>query len=136
MMISFINGNLIALVRQGVLHDDFSKIRFKERHSASECQNCWQISERTMQRDTQRNKNHLILLQSEKIIEIALLQRGECKSSGAKSNFRILAFETPCLALGDLVPNLFWAIVLGITLLKDELTMESNMRSLHETFPS
>jgi len=115
----FIN-DIIALVRQGVSFDDFSKIASKSAFSASEWSEFLQISERTMQR-YQKEQKSFDSLQSEKIIEIALLQKRGVQVLGSKSKFQDW-LETPCLALGDLVPKSFLGNSFGITLLKDELT--------------
>ncbi|MEB2776958.1 antitoxin Xre/MbcA/ParS toxin-binding domain-containing protein [Algoriphagus sp. D3-2-R+10] len=115
----FIN-NIISLVRQGVSFEEFDKFASKSAFSSSEWSEFLHISERTMQR-YHKEKKSFDSLQSEKIIEIALLQKRGVEVFGNKSKFQNW-LETPCLALGDLEPKSYLDSSFGITLLKDELT--------------
>jgi putative toxin-antitoxin system antitoxin component (TIGR02293 family) len=115
----FIN-DIIALVRQGVSFEDFSKFASKSAFSFPEWSEFLHISERTLQR-YQKEQKSFDSLQSEKIIEIALLQKRGVEVFGKKLKFQDW-LETPCLALGDLKPKSFMDSSFGITLLKDELT--------------
>jgi putative toxin-antitoxin system antitoxin component (TIGR02293 family) len=69
----------------------------------------------------QKEQKSFDSLQSEEIIEIALLQKRGVEVFGSKSKFQNW-LETPCLALGDVVPKSFLDSSFGIMLLKDELT--------------
>jgi putative toxin-antitoxin system antitoxin component (TIGR02293 family) len=113
-------NDIIALVRQGVSFDDFSKLASKSAFSSSEWSEFLHSSERTMQR-YQKEQKSFDSLQSEKIIEIALLQKRGVEVFGSKSKFQNW-LETPCLALGDVVPKSFLDSSFGIMLLKDQLT--------------
>jgi len=115
----FIN-DIIRLVRQGVSFEDFDRFASKSAFSTSEWSEFLHISERTMQR-YQKEQKSFDSLQSEKIVEIALLQKRGVEVFGNKSKFHNW-LETPCLALGDLEPKSFLDSSFGITLLKDELT--------------
>lgn len=115
----FINS-VIALVREGVSYGDFSKFAAKSAFSPSEWSQFLHVSERTMQR-YQKEQKSFDSLQSEKIIEIALLQKRGVEVFGSKSKFQNW-IEMPCLALGDLEPKSFLDSSFGINLLKDELT--------------
>lgn len=115
----FIN-EIIALVREGVSFEDFSHFASKSAFTSSEWSAYLHISERTMQR-YQKEQKSFDSLQSEKIIEIALLQKRGVEVFGMKSKFQNW-LEVPCLALGDLPPKSYLDSSFGIALLKDELT--------------
>ncbi|WP_339877854.1 antitoxin Xre-like helix-turn-helix domain-containing protein [uncultured Algoriphagus sp.] len=115
----FIN-EVIMLVRQGIAFEDFEKFASKSAFSTEEWAEYLHISERTLQR-YQKEQKSFDSLQSEKIIEIALLQKRGVEVFGSKSKFQTW-LETPCLALGDLVPKSFLDSSFGINLLRDELT--------------
>ncbi|WP_339866455.1 antitoxin Xre-like helix-turn-helix domain-containing protein [uncultured Algoriphagus sp.] len=115
----FIN-EVIMLVRQGVTFEDFDKFASKSAFSTEEWAEYLHISERTLQR-YQKEQKSFDSLQSEKIIEIALLQKRGVEVFGSKSKFQTW-LETPCLALGDLMPKSFLDSSFGINLLRDELT--------------
>jgi len=114
----FIN-DIIALVREGVSFEDFDRFASKSAFSFTEWSEFLHISERTMQRYN-KEKKPFDSLQSEKIIEIALLQKRGVEVFGNKSKFQDW-LETPCLALGDLLPKSYLDSSFGILLLKDEL---------------
>jgi len=104
------NKRHIALVRQGVSFEWFL-VRIASKESAFSAQNgaknFLQISERNDATIPKRNKKSFDSLQSEKDNRKALLQRGECKSSGKrKSNFKDW-LENACFSLGDLVAKIF-----------------------------
>lgn len=115
----FIN-EVITLVREGVSFEDFSKFASRTAFSPSEWADYLHVSERTMQR-YQKEQKSFDSLQSEKIVEIALLQKRGVEVFGKKSKFQSW-LDTPCLALGDLKPKSYLDSSFGITLLKDELT--------------
>jgi len=69
----------------------------------------------------QKEQKSFDSLQSEKIIEIALLQKRGVEVFGSKSKFQNW-LETPCLTLGDVVPKSLLDSSFGIMLLKDQLT--------------
>lgn len=115
----FIN-DVIALVREGVSFEDFERFASKSAFSSSEWADYLHISERTMQR-YQKEQKSFDSLQSEKIVEIVLLQKRGVEVFGKKAKFQSW-LETPSLALGDLKPKSFLDSSFGITLLKDELT--------------
>lgn len=115
----FIN-NIISLVRQGVSYEDFKRFAKTCAFSSPEWSEFLHISERTMQRYHKDHKS-FASLQSEKIIEIALLQKRGVEVFGNTSKFQNW-LKKPCLALGDLEPKSFLDSSFGITLLKDELT--------------
>ena len=113
-------SKVIALVREGVSFEDFDRFATKSAFSSSEWADYLHISERTMQR-YQKEQKSFDSLQSEKIIEIALLQKRGVEVFGSKVKFQNW-LETPCLALGGVLPKSFLDSSFGITLVKDELT--------------
>ncbi|SFT91227.1 putative toxin-antitoxin system antitoxin component, TIGR02293 family [Algoriphagus locisalis] len=115
----FIN-DVITLVRRGISFDDFEKFASKSAFTNEEWADYLHISERTMQR-YQKEQKSFDSLQSEKIVEIALLQKRGVEVFGKKSKFQSW-METPCIALGGLLPKSFLDSSFGINLLKDELT--------------
>ncbi|MCE7055800.1 DUF2384 domain-containing protein [Algoriphagus sp. AGSA1] len=115
----FIN-DVISLIRQGVSFEDFDRFASKSAFTNEEWASYLHISERTMQR-YQKEQKSFDSLQSEKIVEIALLQKRGVEVFGQKSKFQTW-LETPSIALGGLLPKSFLDSSFGITLLKDELT--------------
>lgn len=115
----FIN-DVISLIRQGVSFEDFDRFASKSAFTNEEWAEYLHISERTMQR-YQKEQKSFDSLQSEKIVEIALLQKRGVEVFGQKSKFQTW-LETPSIALGGLLPKSFLDSSFGITLLKDELT--------------
>ena len=111
---------MITLIRQGVSFEEFDRFASKSTFSNEEWAEYLHISERTMQR-YQKEQKSFDSLQSEKIVEIALLQKRGVEVFGQKSKFQSW-LETPSIALGGLLPKSYLDSSFGITLLKDELT--------------
>lgn len=110
---------IIKLVRKGISFEDFDGLASKSSFSQSEWAKYLHISERTLQR-YQKEQKAFDTLQSEKIIEIALLQKRGVEVFGNKSKFQNW-IETSSLAMGDVVPKTYLDSSFGINLLKDEL---------------
>ena len=117
------NGNIVHLIhyaRKGLSFAHFLQLSRNTPFSASEWSNILHISERTMQR---YKKDGLTFepLQSERILEIALLQRKGAEIFGSPEKF-FSWLKTSNVALGSIAPRELLDNSFGIGLLKDELT--------------
>ena len=112
--------SLIALVRQGIGFAAFDSFANKSPFSLNEWSTFLHLSERTMQR-YRNEKRTFDPLQSEKIIEIALLYNKGVDVFG--NTVKLNAWlETDNLALGKIKPKMLLDNSFGINMLKDELT--------------
>jgi len=117
------NGNIVHLIhyaRTGLSFAHFQQLSRNTPFSVSEWSNILHISERTMQR---YKKDGLTFepLQSERILEIALLQRKGAEIFGSPEKF-FTWLKTSNVALGSIAPRELLDNSFGIGLLKDELT--------------
>ncbi len=110
----------IDLIRQGIPFREFLNFVKVFPFSMSEWSGFLHLSERTMQR-YQREKRKFDSLQSEKILEIALLYKKGTAVMGNAEKFNAW-LETDNLALGKVLPKSLLDSTFGIGLLKDELT--------------
>ena len=116
--------SLIEMIRNGIKFPAFSFLAAKSPFSLSEWSSFLHISDRTMQR---YKKESLTFdpLQSEKIVEIALLFNKGNEVFGTTDKFN-LWLESDNLALGMLKPKNLLDSSFGINLLKDELDRIEN----------
>jgi putative toxin-antitoxin system antitoxin component (TIGR02293 family) len=112
--------SLIALVRQGIKFPVFVNFMEKSPFDLAEWSGFLHISERTMQR-YKKEERTFDALQSEKILEIALLYKKGIEVFGNTINFNTW-LNTLNLALGKIKPKELFDSSFGISLLKDELT--------------
>ena len=112
--------SLIHLVRQGIKFPVFVNFMEKSPFDLTEWPGFLHLSERTMQR-YKKEERTFDSLQSEKILEIALLYKKGIEVFGNKEKFNSW-LETKNLALGKIKPKELFDSSFGIGLLKDELT--------------
>ncbi len=112
--------SLVAMVRHGVKFATFDTFANKIPFSSTDWSAILHLSERTMQR-YRSEKRTFDPLQSEKIIEIALLYNKGVEVFGETEKFN-LWLDTENLALGRIKPKMLLDNSFGINLLKDELT--------------
>ncbi|TAE35456.1 MAG: DUF2384 domain-containing protein [Sphingobacteriales bacterium] len=119
-----VDGNnifwLIEQVRKGINYKKFINFANSGPFNLIEWAGFLHLSERTMLRYKQEEKT-FDTLQSEKIIEIALLQNKGAEVFGNVSQFN-LWLNTQNFALGKIKPKEMLDNSFGINLLKDELT--------------
>ena len=111
---------IIETIRQGINFRVFISFANASPFSLNEWSSFLHLSERTMQR-YQREKRTFDSLQSEKILEIALLYKKGVEVLGNADKFNSW-LETENLALGKIKPKTLFDSSFGINLLKDELT--------------
>jgi putative toxin-antitoxin system antitoxin component (TIGR02293 family) len=111
---------IISAVRSGIKFAIFISIVRKSPFTLNEWSGFLHLSERTMQR-YKREKKTFDPLHSEKILEIALLDKLGVEIFGSKEKFNAW-LEAENLALGKIKPKTFLDSSFGIGLLKDELT--------------
>jgi putative toxin-antitoxin system antitoxin component (TIGR02293 family) len=112
--------SLVELVRNGVGFAAFDKFANKSPFSINEWCTYLHLSERTLQR-YRSEKRTFDPLQSEKIIEIALLYNKGVEVFGTAEKFNSW-LETDNLALGKIKPKMLLDNSFGINMLSDELT--------------
>lgn len=112
--------SFIELIRSGIQFKLFKSFASQSPFSLNEWSNFLHISERTMQR-YEKEKRKFDALQSEKIIEIALLFKKGKEVFGNSENFNTW-LESENLALGKIKPKSLLDSSFGLDLLKDELT--------------
>lgn len=110
---------LIDTVRQGIKYSYFVNIADNSPFSMNEWSNFLHLSERTLQR-YKRERRTFDTLQSEKILQIALLYRLGIDVFGSKKKFDAW-LETENFALGKIRPKELLDNTFGINLLTDEL---------------
>jgi len=112
--------SLIEMIRNGIKFPAFSLFASRSPFSLAEWSSFLHISDRTMQRYKKENGT-FDSLQSEKIVEIALLHNKGTSVFGGSQKFNNW-LDTENLALGKIKPKLLLDNTFGIGLLKDELT--------------
>jgi len=110
---------LIDAVRQGIKYKFFTDIADNSPFSMNEWSNFLHLSERTLQR-YKREKRTFDTLQSEKILQIALLYRLGIDVFGSKGKFNSW-LETENISLGKIKPKELLDNTFGISMLTDEL---------------
>jgi putative toxin-antitoxin system antitoxin component (TIGR02293 family) len=116
------NGNIMHLMhyaRTGLSYGHFQQLSVKTPFTLKEWSEILHISERTLQR---YKKDCLVFesLQSERILEIALLQRKGIEVFGDAGKF-FTWLNTVNVSLGNITPRDLLDNSFGIGLLKDEL---------------
>jgi len=116
------NGNILHLIhfaRTGLSYSHFQQLSSKTPFSMKEWSEILHISERTLQR---YKKEDLVFesLQSERILEVALLQRKGIDIFGSPEKY-FTWLNTINVALGGILPRELLDNSFGIGLLKDEL---------------
>ena len=116
------NGNIVHLIhfaRTGLSYSHFKQLSVKTPFTIKEWSKILHISERTFQR---YKKEDLVFesLQSERILEIALLQRKGIEVFGSTEKF-FTWLNSVNVALGGITPRELLDNSFGIGLLKDEL---------------
>jgi putative toxin-antitoxin system antitoxin component (TIGR02293 family) len=111
--------SLIDLIRKGIRFASFLNFASRSPFTLGEWCGFLHVSERTMQR-YQKDKRTFDSLQSEKIIEIALLYRKGGEVFGNQQKFDSW-LDTENVALGKVKPKELLDSSFGINLLKDEL---------------
>ncbi len=112
--------SLIEMVRHGIEFQIFDTFASKSPFSINEWSTYLHLSERTMQRYKTENRK-FDSLQSEKIIEIALLYNKGIEVFGQAEKFDTW-IETENLALGKIKPKTLLDNSFGINLIFDELS--------------
>ena len=112
--------SLVKMVRNGIGFATFDKFANRSPFSLSDWSGFLHLSERTMQRYRSENKT-FDTLQSEKIVEIALLYNKGIEVFGSADKLNTW-LETDNLALGKIKPKMLMDNSFGINMLKDELT--------------
>ncbi|MBK8415461.1 MAG: DUF2384 domain-containing protein [Bacteroidetes bacterium] len=112
--------SFIEIIRSGIQFKIFLVFANSSPFTLNEWSNFLHISERTMQR-YEREKRRFDSLQSEKILEIAMLYKKGIEVFASSEKFNSW-LETDNLALGKTKPKSFFDSSFGINLLKDELT--------------
>jgi putative toxin-antitoxin system antitoxin component (TIGR02293 family) len=108
------------MVRRGIGFQTFDSFANKSPFSLNEWSVYLHLSERTMQRYKLENRT-FDPLQSEKIIEIALLYNKGIEVFGNSEKFDSWLI-TDNIVLGNIKPKMLLDNTFGINLLKDELT--------------
>jgi putative toxin-antitoxin system antitoxin component (TIGR02293 family) len=111
---------LIDAVRHGIKYKFFVNIAKSSPFSLYEWSNFLHLSERSMQR-YKKEKRTFDSLQSEKILQIAILYKMGIDVFGNKEKFNSW-LKTENLALGKIKPKELLDNTFGINLLHDELT--------------
>ena len=111
---------LIRVVRKGIKFKVFDLMLTTGPFTMKEWANYLHLSERTLQR-YRKEKKVFEPLQSEKILELALLQKRGIEVFGNPDKFN-LWIETVNIALGSVKPKELLDNSFGIELIKDELT--------------
>ena len=112
--------SLVEMVRHGIKFATFDGFANKISFSLAEWSGYLHLSERTMQR-YRNEKRTFDPLQSEKIIEIALLYNRGIEVFGHTATFESW-LETGNIALDGIKPKMLLDNSFGINLIRDELT--------------
>jgi putative toxin-antitoxin system antitoxin component (TIGR02293 family) len=110
---------IIDAVRTGIPFNAFEKIVSNAPFSLAEWANYLQLSERTIQR-AQKEKKSFQPIQSERIIELAMLYEYGVDVFGDKENFNIW-LNSRSVALGGRTPKELLDTKFGVLMVKDEL---------------
>jgi putative toxin-antitoxin system antitoxin component (TIGR02293 family) len=111
--------SLVEMVRQGIGYEAFHKFADRSPFSFREWSSYLHLSERSMQR-YRNEKKTFDPLQSEKIIEIALLYNKGIEVFGNSDRFDAW-LTTENLSLGNIRPKTLLDNSFGIHMVKDEL---------------
>ena len=111
--------SMINFIRKGISFNSFMSLVNRTGFNLSDWAKFMHISERSIQRYRQE-KRKFDPLQSERILEIALLYKKGIEVFGSDEKFR-LWLHTNCIALGNVKPVELFDNSFGIGLLQDEL---------------
>ncbi len=111
--------DLIQMIRKGLHYKKFHSLFQEAAFTINEWSKILHISERTMQRYESENKN-FDPIQSEKIIQIAMLHKYGISVFGNAQNFHTWLYSKS-IAMGGITPKDLLDSSLGIDLIKDEL---------------
>lgn len=111
--------DIIEVVRTGISPADFSELAQKVPFTIAEWADYLQLSERTIQRN-QKEKKAFQPIQSEKIVELAMLYNYGVAVFGNKNSFDIW-LDAKSIALDGRRPKELLDTNFGISLVKDEL---------------
>jgi putative toxin-antitoxin system antitoxin component (TIGR02293 family) len=112
--------SIIDMVRKGVRYTHFLQIVKSSPFKIQEWSSFLHLSERTMQRYETENKV-FDPIQSEKIVQITMLNKYGIEVFGNKENFNVWLQSTN-IALGGILPKELLDNNFGIELVKDELS--------------
>jgi len=110
---------IIDVVRTGISFNEFDKIVGNAPFSLAEWANYLQLSERTIQR-AQKEKKAFQPIQSERIVELAMLYEYGVEVFGDKENFNVW-LNAKSIALGGRTPKELLDTMFGVGMVKDEL---------------
>jgi putative toxin-antitoxin system antitoxin component (TIGR02293 family) len=110
---------IIDAVRTGISFNEFDKIVENTPFSLAEWANYLQLSERTIQRNQKENKAFQPI-QSERIVELAMLYDYGVDVFGDKENFNVW-LNAKSIALGGRTPKELLDTKFGVGMVKDEL---------------
>lgn len=111
---------LIGLTRKGISYKLFNSIQSKSPFTIKEWSFFLHLTERTLQRYKKENKS-FEPLQSERILEIAQLQKRGIEIFGGSDNFYVW-MNAKIIALGGIPPKELLDNSFGISILNAELT--------------
>lgn len=110
---------LFAFVKSGVKYTAFSKFVHRTPFTLSDWAAFLHLSERTMQR-YEKDKKSFDAMQSEKIIQIAMLYKKGMQVFGSNSSFDTWLI-TQNISLGNNTPKSFFDTSIGVSIVMDEL---------------
>ncbi len=110
---------IIDAVRTGISFSAFEKLVKDAPFSLSEWANYLQLSERTIQR-AQKERKAFQPIQSERIVELAMLYQYGVEVFGDKENFNTW-LNSRSVALGGSTPKALLDTKFGVGMVKDEL---------------
>lgn len=111
---------MIAITREGISYPDFEEFVTDSPFDISQWASFLHLSERTLHRYKKDHKN-FEPLQSEKILELLMLQKHSQKVFEKPEHFRAW-LNTESIALGGIKPISVLDTGFGISLIRDELT--------------
>jgi putative toxin-antitoxin system antitoxin component (TIGR02293 family) len=111
--------SMIDIVRQGISYQEFDKIYRSTPFLLSDWAKFLQISERTIQRN-EKERKPFQPVQSERILDIAMLCQYGISVFGDKGNFHVW-LNSSSVALGGRIPKELLDTRLGVGMVKDEL---------------
>ncbi len=111
--------DLIQMIRKGLHYKRFQGLFQETAFSLNEWSKILHLSERTMQRYESENKS-FDPVQSEKIIQIAMLHKYGISVFGNAQNFHTWLYSKS-IAMGGILPKELLDSSIGIGLIKDEL---------------
>ena len=111
--------SFVSKTRKGISYQQFQNLVNKMSFSFSDWSSFLHLSERTLQR-YKKNKTPFDPLQSERILQIVLLNRYGVKVFGSNEGYSKWLSEA-CIALGGILPKSLLDNTFGIELIRQEL---------------